>query len=293
MVNETLILTQNYSSRNGAPPIKFACHTTEGWEDSPNGMYDCAHYFQGDVGASAHYMNDNFHSNLVVAGVYEQYSAWTQSGMNPWCISLEQCALAEWSRDYWLNHRGVLLQTTAALVRQVCDANGIPIRSLNASEAQDSWTKGVCDHVDFGSKGGGHHDCGSGYPMDKIIEWAKAGTSPPSMPTEMDIPMVGTAWWNNRLYMAGVATDGKVKFWESGTWFNVDPTQSGAKLGSASITVGATSDRIKFVIGYVNGAGAACTYECEENENGKNPWRWSSKSNGGVFALSKAVAKEG
>ena len=271
-VNESLVLTSNYSSRGGSPILKFVIHTTQGWENSPNGMYDCAHYFQGNVSASAHYMNDNYHPNLVVAGVYEQYSAWTQGGMNPWCISLEQCALAEWTRAYWLNSRGTLLHCTAALVRQVCDANHLPIRALSASEAQDSWTKGVCQHRDFGSKGGGHSDCGDGYPIDKIIEWALAGSgSQPAGESSGDMT-VAVATHNNQDYYAGLWEDGKVNFLEpGGRWFAVDPKQSGAKSG-CGLSIHPNG---RVVISYTNGNGAACIYQRDASGG---PFSWLSLS---------------
>ena len=267
-INETLVLTSNYSSRGGVVPIKFACHTTQGWQDSPNGMYDCAHYFQGDVSASSHYINDNFHPGLVVAGVYEQYAAWTQSGANSMTISVEQCALAEWSRDYWLNNRGVLLQTTAALIRQVCDANQIPIRVLSSSEAQDSWTKGVCEHVDFGSMGGGHHDCGSGYPMDKVIEWAKAGTGAPAV-GGANVATSSALDPDGSLHYACLSDSGKVMYWPPGwdNWGEVDTTQSGAISG-----VGITIDPLWWVtLTYTNGSGNPCEYRKKFREG---DWKW-------------------
>jgi hypothetical protein len=68
-VQEVLCLTGNYSSRGSTKPIKFALHTMEGFT-GPNGAMDCAKYFQGNVGASAHWCIDNFHPNQAVCGVY-------------------------------------------------------------------------------------------------------------------------------------------------------------------------------------------------------------------------------
>jgi hypothetical protein len=175
----------------------------------PNGAMDCAVYFQGDVGASAHWCIDNYHPNQVICGVYEQYGAWTQASYNNLSFGIEQAGYASYSRDKWLNEQGTLLTTAAALMRQICDKYHIPIVSLSSSQAQDSWTPGVCDHVDFGSGGGGHHDCGSGYPMDKVIEWAKAGTGAPSGGQDM-IP--GVAVYNNKDYYAWVGKNGVIRY---------------------------------------------------------------------------------
>lgn len=279
-LTRTWIGSGNYSNRSASVRI-LVIHTTEGFTGL-NGMYDCGYYFQGNVGASSHVVIDNYHPNHIVECVNRKYASWTQCNYNSHAISVEQCGYASYSRDKWLGEFEPLLKNTAAWLAEESAYYGIPLVDLSSSQAQGSG-KGVCYHSELGSAGCGHSDPGSGYPLDVVLQWAKGETTPAPKPEE-DMPMVATAWWNNKLYMAGVATDGKVKFWESGTWFNVDKEQGGAKLGSASLTIGPTGDRVKFVVGYVNGSGAACTYECEEDSHGKNAWRWSSKSNGGVFA---------
>jgi hypothetical protein len=32
---------------------------------------------------------------------------------------------------------------------------------------------GVCQHVDLGAAGGGHHDCGSAYPFEAVLAMAR------------------------------------------------------------------------------------------------------------------------
>ena len=263
-VSEVLCLTGNYSSRGGVQPIKFAAHTMEGFT-GPNGAMDCAKYFQGNVGASAHWCIDNFHPNQVVCGVYEQYAAWTQSSYNSRSFGVEQAGYASYSRDKWLNEQGTLLHTMASLMRQTCDKYGIPLRSLSASEAQDSWTKGVCDHVDFGSGGGGHHDCGDGYPMDKVIEWAKSGTGGGTTPSIGGI-LVSSAvkFYNGKQYMVWIAPNGNVMC----NGGNVDPG-SNAKSG-----LGFDIDQesgLK-VITFTNQGGKLCKYTQPEDDN---DWGWN------------------
>jgi hypothetical protein len=250
----------------------------------PNGAMDCAKYFQGNVGASAHWCIDNFHPNQVVCGVYEQYAAWTQSGMNNVSFGVEQAGYASTSRDTWLNQQGTLLTTTAALVRQICDKYQIPIRSLNSSEAQDTWTKGVCDHVDFGSKGGGHWDCGEGYPMDKIIEWAKAGASVPQ-PVGGDMT-ASTAYDpnGNAHHVCLGESDGSIYYWPPGwsAWGQIDKTQKNARSG-----VGIAISKDWWVtLTYVNASGNVCTYHKQFNSD--DPWVFTNK--GGSARLQEGIS---
>jgi hypothetical protein len=261
-VQEVLCLTNNYSSRGGVQPIKFALHTMEGFT-GPNGAMDCARYFQGDVGASSHWCIDNFHPNQAVCGVYEQYAAWTQSQYNSLSFGVEQAGYASYSRDKWLNEQGTLLHTTAALMRQICDKYGIPLRSLNASQAQDSWTAGVCDHVDFGSGGGGHHDCGSGYPMDKVIEWAKSGTGGGTTPESGDsFVSSAVAFYEGKRIIAYINTSGQIC------------VNGGAIAGSnARSGPGLEVDQSngRKVITYTNTSGKLCTYT---QDPGSGDWAW-------------------
>ena len=58
--------------------------------------------------------------------------------------------------------------------------------ALTSAQAQDGYSKGVCQHVNLGSAGGGHTDCGTSYPMSQVIAMAKGGT-PTSTPEEDDM----------------------------------------------------------------------------------------------------------
>ena len=85
-----------------------------------------------------------------------------------------------------------MLANTAAWVAEEAARSGIPIKKLTASQAQDGYSKGVCQHIDLGSAGGGHVDCDYGtgnYPIDEVIEMAKGGTPVPAplSPQEDDV----------------------------------------------------------------------------------------------------------
>lgn len=278
-LNRVWTPSPNYSS--GGSKRLLVIHTMEGFT-GPNGALDCARYFQGNVGASSQVCIDN-NRGTIWECVNRGNGAWTQCSFNSVSDSMEQSGYASWSKSQWLNERNNQLHNVADWIAEESAKLGIPITRLTASQAQ-SGGRGICGHSDLGSSGCGHSDPGANWPWTEVLEWAKGGTSAPIPPVEEDIPMVAVARYSGHLFMAGVATDNKVKFWQSGYWANVDLTQTGAKLGSASLAI---DDIGEAVIGYVNGAGAACTYETNIQyaiEHGEAPvWRWSSKSNGGVF----------
>jgi peptidoglycan hydrolase-like protein with peptidoglycan-binding domain len=169
--------SKNYSG--GGTKRLLVVHTTEGFT-GPNGAYDCAVYFQGNVGASSQVCIDNYHAGKIWECVSRNNSAWTQCNYNSVAVSAEQCGYASWTRDYWLNNQSTLLHNTAQWLAEESKKFGIPLTILTASQAQGG-NKGVCHHRDLGSTGCGHSDCGNGYPLDKVIEWAGgAATQPPS-----------------------------------------------------------------------------------------------------------------
>jgi hypothetical protein len=185
-LNEVWIPSPNYSSRDPAAVRLLVLHTTEGATTIRN----LGNFFaSSSAGVSSHSGSDNAENFVFGAYVNENDKAWTQGNANPYCISLEQCtpsgAAMGWSRDYWLSSQEKLLRNGAYWVAYMAAKWNIPIVSLSASQAQDGHSRGVCDHVDLGAAGGGHSDCGPGYPMDQVIAWAKeyagggGGTTPP------------------------------------------------------------------------------------------------------------------
>ena len=100
-------------------------------------------------------------------------AAWTAGSYNDIAVQLELCGFAAWSRSTWLNQHEQMLRNAAAWVAEEAKKFGIPIKDLTSSQATGG-AAGVCEHVDI-SGPGGHSDCGPGFPMDKVIEWAKGG----------------------------------------------------------------------------------------------------------------------
>jgi hypothetical protein len=88
-------------------------------------------------------------------------------------VQAELCAFAAWSPQEWDRHP-TMLQNTAQWIAEEAAAFNIPITRLTPTQAQGNG-RGVCQHADLGSWGGGHWDCGSGFPMDRVLQMARGG----------------------------------------------------------------------------------------------------------------------
>jgi peptidoglycan hydrolase-like protein with peptidoglycan-binding domain len=125
-------------------------------------------------------------------GVYVKRAdkAWTAANANPQAVQAELCAFAAWDNAEWHRHPN-MLENCARWVAEESAAFGIPIVRLNAAQAQGGG-RGVCQHIDLGSWGGGHVDCGNAFPMDEVLAMAggQPGTAPtpPSQPTQPPKP---------------------------------------------------------------------------------------------------------
>lgn len=173
------IPSPNYSSRGVAGVRLIVLHTAEGART----IESLGGFFQGNVGASSHVGADD-KANTIGEYVKRGNKAWTQSAYNTAAVSMELCALASWSTAEWDKHPN-MLANCAAWIAEEAKAFNIPITRLSPSQAQGGG-RGVCQHVDLGRAGGGHHDCGSGFPMDRVLEMARTGGQPqPQPPTEL------------------------------------------------------------------------------------------------------------
>lgn len=202
--------TGNKSSRSKRPRL-LVIHTTEGFT-GPNGMYDCAIYFQGPVGASSHVVIDNYHPGHICECVSADYASWTQCNYNgDTAASVEQCGYASWSRATWLNEKMPLLENVAAWLAEESNRWGIPLTDLTSSQAQGSGT-GVCYHSDLGNYGCGHSDPGSGYPLDVVLDMARGTTPTPKPPEpepeEDDMPYFEIPPKSQRAQSSEISLDG-------------------------------------------------------------------------------------
>jgi len=175
----TRVWTPSPNHSGGSTKRLMVAHSMEGFT-GPNGAYDCARYFQGNVGASSQVCIDN-NRGKVWECVSRSRGSWTQCQYNSVSVSAELSGYAAWSRDYWLGQREPELRNLADWLAEESKALGIPLVKLTPSQAQGTG-RGVCYHSDLGSAGCAHGDPGPGFPIDVVLEWAKGGTQPAPQP---------------------------------------------------------------------------------------------------------------
>ena len=171
------IPSPNYSSRSGALVRLIVIHTAEGALTYESlGSY----FANPSSGVSSHVGIDDT-PDTVGEYVRPDQKAWTQGNANPVAVAAELCAFAAWSSAEWFEHP-TMLDNCAAWVAEEAARFAIPLVELTPAEAQGSGV-GVCQHADLGSWGGGHVDCGPGFPLDTVLEMARGGApAPPAAP---------------------------------------------------------------------------------------------------------------
>lgn len=147
-------------------------HTTEGAQT----YQSLGNFFANpSSGVSSHVGIDDTRGTI---GEYvrRDNTAWTAGNANSVAIQAEFCtpsgAADNWSRSDWMNKHHNMLLNAADWLREESKATGIPLTMLSPNQAQGSG-KGVCQHSDLGAWGGGHHDCGPGFPLDYVLDVAK------------------------------------------------------------------------------------------------------------------------
>lgn len=153
------------SGRGGVKPRLIVLHITVSHNRPGNSdVKAIANYFgQRSTQASSHIINDAEGNDCRC--VPDEAKAWTQAAYNPQSLSIEQVEYADKPRARWLTENAKGLENTAQWVAYWSVKYGIPLKQSTVS--------GVCQHRDLGSAGGGHVDCGPGYPIDVVIEKAR------------------------------------------------------------------------------------------------------------------------
>jgi hypothetical protein len=163
-----------YSSRGGSSVRLIVLHTAEGART----IEDLGHFFQNSANSVSSHTGADNQAGRVGEYVTRGNKAWTAANANPVAVQLELCAFASWSRDMWLNQNHDMLENCAKWIAEEADHYGIPITKLSPGQAQGNG-RGVCQHRDLGTWGGGHVDCGDGFPMDTVLDWARNGIPQP------------------------------------------------------------------------------------------------------------------
>jgi hypothetical protein len=171
-----------YSSRGGAGVRLIVVHTAEGART----IEDLGAFFANSAnGVSSHTGADD-QPGIVGEYVTRGNKAWTAANANPVAVQLELCGFASWTEQTWRQQHPNMLANCAAWIAEEAAHYGIPLDALTAGQAQGSG-RGECQHIDLGSWGGGHVDCGPGFPFGYVLDLARnGGAAPPPAPKETE-----------------------------------------------------------------------------------------------------------
>lgn len=157
----------NFSSRVNTPVRLIVLHTAEGART----IEELGHYFASSTSNASSHVGADDKKNTIGEYVKRANKAWTQSNANPVSVSIELCAFASWTAAEWDKHPN-MLENCARWIAEEAAYFELPITKLTSAQAQGT-AKGVCQHRDLGSWGGAHHDCGDGFPIDRVLNMAR------------------------------------------------------------------------------------------------------------------------
>ena len=181
-------------------------------------------------GVSSHVGIDDT-PNTVGEYVRPEHKAWTAGNANPIAVQAELCAFAGWSPAEWDAHASMLVNT-ADWIAEECARYGIPIRKLTAAQAQGG-EAGVCQHVDLGSWGGGHWDCGPGFPMDAVLAVAAGSPGHAAPPDRKGQQMIASTSTGDGYWIA--KPDGAVYCFGDAQYHGGGNDPDGAGPGTGSV----------------------------------------------------------
>lgn len=161
------IPSPNCSSRGGAKVRLIVLHTAEGART----IESLGAFFKNPASDVSSHTGADDKPGVIGEYVRRASKAWTAANANPVAVQIELCAFASWNRAEW-NRHGNMLDNCARWIAEESKAFGVPITKLSPAQAQGSG-RGVCQHVDLGAWGGGHHDCGSAFPIDDVLVAAR------------------------------------------------------------------------------------------------------------------------
>src|SRR5262245_3101792 len=157
------IPSPNYSNRGGTTVRLIVIHTAEG----ATTIEELGNYFANPASDVSSHTGIDDKPGVIGEYVQRQNKAWTAANANPVAVQTELCAFAKWTSAEWGKHPN-MLDNCARWIAEESKAFAIPIVKLTAQQAQGSG-RGVCQHNDLGSWGGGHWDCGGGFPISDVI----------------------------------------------------------------------------------------------------------------------------
>ena len=232
-LNRVWIPSPNYSSRNATVRL-IVIHSSEGAQS----YQSLGNFFANPSSqVSSHVGIDNT-PNVVGEYVKRSNKAWTAGNANPVAVQAELCtpsgASANWSTAVWYSNP-TMLANLAKWIREEAAAYNIPIVRLTPQQAQGNG-RGVCQHLDLGSWGGGHVDCGPAFPIDSVIAAASGSSPTPTPPVPIpEVPDMVAA-----PLTFSMRTDDEQMFYvnKSGTLVHYYYTQKNAKWLGENLSSG-------------------------------------------------------
>lgn len=153
-------------------------HTTEGGGT----VESLARYFRGtaDGLGSSFLVEENGRLGIYVRNLADR--TYHVKSHNSEMIGIEQVGHASMTRTEWLTKRRRQLFATAWTVAWLSDQLGIPVRNA-VDHGRTLARTGVLQHSQVPDND--HNDCGSGYPIDFVMKYAKkwANGNGPSLGT--------------------------------------------------------------------------------------------------------------
>lgn len=171
------IPSPNYSSRGGSGVTHIVLHTAEG----ATTYQSLGNYFSSESAQVSSHVGIDDSPGVIGEYVRRDGKAWTASNANPYSIQAELCAFAEWDPAEWGRHP-IMLDNTARWIAEEAAHFGIPLDLLTPAGAQNPAVHGACQHADLGAMGGGHWDCGPGFPIYTVMDMARGGPAPQPEP---------------------------------------------------------------------------------------------------------------
>lgn len=160
----------NKSSRHGARITGIILHDTESHDyTGAKDVEGVLSWFANPASeVSAHYVIDA--DGHVGRSVGDYDKAWHAANANPTTVGIEQVGFASLPRWKWLK-RDRQLRKVAQFLAFYSLEYGIPLAKLG--HVQGDRVYGVVRHSDLGVWGGGHHDPGDGYPLTRVLRYAR------------------------------------------------------------------------------------------------------------------------
>jgi hypothetical protein len=167
MLTRKQMPSPNYSSRGGATVRLIVLHTAEGART----IEELGNFFANAANDVSSHTGIDDKKGVIGEYVRRDGKAWTAANANPVSVQAELCAFAGWTKADWQKHPN-MLDNTSRWIAEEAKHFGLPVTKLTAAQAQGSG-RGVCQHNDLGSWGGGHWDCGTGFPINDVLEVAR------------------------------------------------------------------------------------------------------------------------